>query len=937
MKALTGIFLFALVITQVAFSQSSQAVKQPLAPMQAVADTFTVVIIPDPQYYTNMEKRCRGWHGDNIYVMQTEWIVNNRSKYNVKFVTNMGDLTDNSETAMWEIAVQAQEKLHNAGIAFSVVLGNHDYDGGRSGSATEGIYQRTVTGYKSHFNFTPVWYNGCWPGGIENTYNLFEHGNLKFMVVNLEYAPTKDAICWANSIISENSDRRVIIVTHCYMQENGNRCNCTDEPREPQPPVVGSDAWNLWDELIRRHSNIFMVLSGHVGDVEYRQRSGLAGNVIHEILTDYQSETIKDVSDPIEGAIRQPRCGNGWLRLLKFIPNEDKIDVESITVITEGGDKIEAFKNGTPEFYHEDYDHDPEGIDHKYSVQYEMSSSMVPYSFNTGFKHFNDRTLNPISSGQQHNPVIGMDSQSNFVVVWEDDQDRNSIYNIYMRGFSAGGCEQLAARRVNSVASGQQKSPAITVDSQGNFVVVWEDDQDDNGKYQIYTRGFYANGNGRFSDKGVNSVASGQQKNPAIAMDSQGNFAVAWEDDQDDNGKYQIYARGFYANGNERFHDKVVNSVASGQQLNPVIAMDSLGNFVVVWKDDQDDNGKYQIYARGFYANGNERFHDKVVNSVASGQQKSPAIAMDSQGNFVVVWEDDQDDNGKYQIYARGFYANGNGRFSDKVVNSVASGQQKNPAVAMDSQGNFVVAWEDDQDDNGKYQIYARGFYANGTERFHDMTVNSESAGQQCVPNIALDEDGSFVAVWQDDADANEYYEIVARGVKHYTITPGNSHGGTITGGEAVKPSGSFHSLEAFADEGYKFVRWEGDVEDPHLPKTYVFVDADKTINAHFAKKATVPNGVENSQITRRFALDTNFPNPFNPRTTIHYEIAKTCFVTLKLYTVLGQEVAELVNQKREPGRYDVQFDASMLPSGVYFYKIVAGDFVNTKKMVLLK
>jgi len=932
MKPLTSIFLFTLIMTQVSFSQSPQAVKQPLASLQTVADTFTVVIIPDPQYYTNKGRRCSGWpHEESLYWMQTEWIVQNRSKYNVKFVANMGDLTDNSEDAMWNIAVEAQKKLQQAGIPFGVVLGNHDYDGGKYGSATEGIYQRTVTGYKSHFNFTPKWYDGCWPGGIENTYNLFEHGNLKFMVINLEYAPTKDAICWANSIIGQNSDRRVIIVTHCYMTVNGNHCNCTDEPREPQPPVVGSDAWNLWDELIRRHSNIFMVLTGHVGDVEYRQRKGLAGNVVHEILTDYQFETIKGQSET------EYRCGNGWLRLLKFITNEDKIDVESITVITEKSDQLKVFKNGTPELYDNSYSHDPEAIDHKYSISYDMSSGMVPYSFNTGFKHFNDRTLNPVSSGQQHNPAIGMDSQGNFVAVWEDDQDRNDTYNIYMRGFSAGGCEQLAARRVNTVASGQQKSPAIAMDSLGNFVVVWEDDQDDNGKYQIYARGFYANGNERFHDKVVNSVATGQQKNPAIAMDSQGNFVVAWEDDQDDNGKYQIYARGFSANGDERFHDMTVNSAASGQQKSPAIAMDSQANFVIAWEDDQDDNGKYQIYARGFYANGNERFHDKVVNSVATGQQKNPAIAIDSQGNFVVAWEDDQDDNGKYQIYARGFYANGNERFHDKVVNSVALGQQKNPGIAMDSQGNFVIAWEDDQDDNGKYQIYARGFFANGNERFHDMTVNSESAGQQCVPNIALDEDGSFVAVWQDDADANGYYEIVARGVKHYTITPGSSHGGKITGGEAVKPSGSFHSLEAFADSGYKFLGWEGDVEDSHLPKTDVFVDADKTINARFAKKSGVFIGVENSEITLRFVLETNFPNPFNPRTTIHYEIAKTCFVTLKLYTVLGQEVAELVNQKREPGRYDVQFDASTLPSGVYFYKIVAGDFVNTKKMVLLK
>ena len=125
-----------------------------------------------------------------------------------------------------------------------------------------------------------------------------------------------------------------------------------------------------------------------------------------------------------------------------------------------------------------------------------------------------------------------------------------------------------------------------------------------------------------------------------------------------------------------------VNSVASGQQLKPDVAMADSGDFVVVWEDDKDNNGYYQIYARGFNANGSQRFADMTVNSVASGQQLKPAVAMTIDGKFVVVWEDDKDGNGYYQIYARGFNANGSQRFADMTVNSVASGQQRRPAIA---------------------------------------------------------------------------------------------------------------------------------------------------------------------------------------------------------------------------------------------------------------
>ncbi|MGC8654568.1 MAG: T9SS type A sorting domain-containing protein, partial [Candidatus Kryptoniota bacterium] len=75
----------------------------------------------------------------------------------------------------------------------------------------------------------------------------------------------------------------------------------------------------------------------------------------------------------------------------------------------------------------------------------------------------------------------------------------------------------------------------------------------------------------------------------------------------------------------------------------------------------------------------------------------------------------------------------------------------------------------------------------------------------------------------------------------------------------------------------------------------------------------------------------------FNPTTTISYDIAKRTFVRLLIYDVLGREVRDLVNEEKGPGNYSVIFDASNLPSGVYFYKMVAGDFVGAKKLVVMK
>ena len=97
--------------------------------------------------------------------------------------------------------------------------------------------------------------------------------------------------------------------------------------------------------------------------------------------------------------------------------------------------------------------------------------------------------------------------------------------------------------------------------------------------------------------------------------------------------------------------------------------------------------------------------------------------------------------------------------------------------------------------------------------------------------------------------------------------------------------------------------------------------------------------GVEEpaTYIPKKFELAQNYPNPFNPTTIIKYDIPALSFVTLKVYDVLGKEVGTLVNEEKPIGSYEVDFNATTLQSGIYFYKLQVGSFVETKKMVLMK
>jgi len=93
----------------------------------------------------------------------------------------------------------------------------------------------------------------------------------------------------------------------------------------------------------------------------------------------------------------------------------------------------------------------------------------------------------------------------------------------------------------------------------------------------------------------------------------------------------------------------------------------------------------------------------------------------------------------------------------------------------------------------------------------------------------------------------------------------------------------------------------------------------------------------EKNEIPKEFILHQNYPNPFNPMTNIGFRIVEFGFVSLKIYDVLGTEITVLVNEVKPAGSYEVEYNASNLPSGVYFYQLNAGSFIETKKMILLK
>jgi hypothetical protein len=141
------------------------------------------------------------------------------------------------------------------------------------------------------------------------------------------------------------------------------------------------------------------------------------------------------------------------------------------------------------------------------------------------------------------------------------------------------------------------------------------------------------------------------------------------------------------------------------------------------------------------------------------------------------------------------------------------------------------------------------------------------------------------------------------------------------------------------------FVEGNGTTTDIH---TYSYIDnleLDRNQSIYYRLKQIDYDGTFSYSntvhidvnIPNGFVLTQNYPNPFNPSTRISYSIASDVFVSLKVYDFLGEEVNVLVSENKPPGLYEIRFDASNLPSGTYFYTLKAGDFISTKKMILLR
>lgn len=201
------------------------------------------------------------------------------------------------------------------------------------------------------------------------------------------------------------------------------------------------------------------------------------------------------------------------------------------------------------------------------------------------------------------------------------------------------------------------------------------------------------------------------------------------------------------------------NSVAAGGTT--AVSMDAAGNSVVAWQDNSGADGYAAgIFAQRYDVNGIAQTAAAFqVNTTAVGAQQSPVSAMAASGESIVVWQS-TDEGGDSGIYAQRYVADGTAIDSEFRVNSIASGVQQNPTVAMNAAGDFVVAWEDALAGNGGMGIMARRYLADGSASA-DIFVNKAGGSN---PSVAMADSGIFSVIWNDASGAVQMQRFASDG-----------------------------------------------------------------------------------------------------------------------------------------------------------------------------
>lgn len=326
-----------------------------------------------------------------------------------------------------------------------------------------------------------------------------------------------------------------------------------------------------------------------------------------------------------------------------------------------------------------------------------------------GVKLGGETRVNSNATSIQFGPSVAALQNGNFVVVWTGPSD-GSGSGVFMRRFTAAGAPIGAAVRCNVFTTGNQAIPSVSGLTNGGYVVAWRSVGQDGSATGVYGRRFLASGAPQGMEFRLNTNTFLDQTDPQTAGLSNGEFVGVWNSDDQDHDGFGIYAQRYLANGSTAGSEFRANTHTVGEQFGAAVAALTSGRFIIAWHSLGQDGSGFGVYAQRYKVGGAVAGGEFRANTPTTGDQMNPAVAGLSNGGFVIVWEAANKDGSGKAIVARRYNPDGTASGAEFRVNTFTGNDQITPAIAALGPGRYVITWVSVNQDGSGYGVYAQRF-----------------------------------------------------------------------------------------------------------------------------------------------------------------------------------------------------------------------------------
>ncbi len=372
--------------------------------------------------------------------------------------------------------------------------------------------------------------------------------------------------------------------------------------------------------------------------------------------------------------------------------------------------------------------------------------------------------VNTHTANDQKEADIAMHPSGDFVVVWYSYRQDGDSGGIFGRQFGPDGQPLGSEFQINTTTNNNQRRPAVAMDAEGNFTVVWDGPEENEEK--VYGQRFDSNCVPVGAEFMINTTTAGRQMESRIAMNEAGMSVIVWENMPDANvpDHRSIYGRRYTADGQPAGAEFEISQTLSCRY--PDVGIDESGEFVVAWVRESALNN---VMVRRYYSDGSAKGLGFQVSTTGFTSLTRPAVGIDGVGNFFIAWDGDPNSYLNDDIYARRYHSTGISLSEQFIVNSYRSGAQRWPAISLNDDGHLLVVWQSQSQDGEGWGVFGQKFDSKGEPlgaefrvdaHGDEFQINTYIPGDQMYPAIAMKQSGEFVVVWQSDGQDGSGYGI---------------------------------------------------------------------------------------------------------------------------------------------------------------------------------